>query len=131
MDRHSTIHSSQYEDAEVALVGVWMSDDVNPKLIHRVALSSVNTGTLEKFTDKDGYLYGTFSSMPIPRFWRLLVKGVCPSILRSRAYWSVVRMEVEEPPPYPNRLLPVFHLNAGKIMLFISAIRKEHGVQSL
>ncbi|KAJ2933376.1 hypothetical protein H1R20_g3699, partial [Candolleomyces eurysporus] len=42
---------------QVSLVGVWMSDDINPKLIHRVPLSEADPKTLERFVDKHGYLY--------------------------------------------------------------------------
>ena len=53
-------HADLAGQAEVSLVGVWMSDDINPKLIHRIPLSDADPKTLEKFVDKQGYLYGAF-----------------------------------------------------------------------
>lgn len=43
--------------ATVALIGVWMSTDINPKLIHRVSLADVDPKTLEQYVDKHGFLY--------------------------------------------------------------------------
>ncbi|KAF5319930.1 hypothetical protein D9611_011092 [Ephemerocybe angulata] len=66
LDRHSSLkvpeYGSRQQDekpptGDVTLVGVWMSDDINPRLIHRLALSDANPKTLASFSDKQGYLY--------------------------------------------------------------------------
>jgi hypothetical protein len=85
VDRHTTLNRTHHDGAEIALVGVWMSDDINPKLIHRIALSTIDNKTLERFTDNDGYLYGTSCSWLILDCYVPVSEVESPSLLRPRA----------------------------------------------
>lgn len=96
VDHYTTLNRTHYEGAEVALVGVWMSDDINPKLIHRIALSTIDNKTLERFTDNDGYLYGTSFSWVVLDCYVPVSEVESPSLLRPRAQRRVE--DITHPP---------------------------------
>ncbi|KAH6912578.1 lipase 2 [Coprinopsis sp. MPI-PUGE-AT-0042] len=72
-DTAPLVPSMPTQSPGTVVVGVWMSDDINPKYIHRVSTVDLNEKALQQLADNDGYVYRTAGGAAADLFLHVIV----------------------------------------------------------